>query len=125
MGNYLLRRGFQMLIVLFFSSAATYALLNIAPGGPLQGLRQQQNSATRTITAEDIARIRARFELDLYLPYRFTRWLVGWPRGPIIVGGQAYLADMRVGCRIEVEGSGCQEYVTMADLVGRRTSNGV
>jgi peptide/nickel transport system permease protein len=138
MGNYLLRRSFQMIIVLLLSSAVTYALLMAAPGGPLQGLRQQQNTATKTITAEDIARIRARFELDLYLPYRFTRWLVGWPRGPITLGGQTFLADVTVGCRMPIEEtyrlpdgryavrtSGCQEYVTMKDLVGRRTSSGV
>jgi peptide/nickel transport system permease protein len=138
MTNYLIRRMFQMLIVLVLSSAVTYGLLMIAPGGPLQGLRQQQNSATRTITAEDIARIRARYEMDLYVPLRFTRWLVGWPRGPVTLGGQTFLAGTLVGCRIPTEESvrqpdgrfvirtnGCSDPVTMQDLVGRRTSRGV
>src|SRR5687767_15902274 len=105
MTNYLLRRSFQMLIVLLLSAAVTYALLMLAPGGPLQGLRQQVGTSTRQITAEDFARIRARFELDLYLPFRFTRWLVGWPRGPMTFLGQTYLSDFQVGCNIPVEES--------------------
>jgi peptide/nickel transport system permease protein len=137
MTNYLIRRTIQMMLVLFFSALVTYVLLNIAPGGPLQGLRQQVGTSVRQITEEDIARIRSRFELDLYLPYRFLRWLVGWPRGPIVIGGQEYLAGLVVGCRRPVEESvfengreelrtvGCNEYVTMKSLEGRRTSRGV
>ena len=34
MTNYLIRRLFQMMFVVFFSAAASYALLNLAPGGP-------------------------------------------------------------------------------------------
>jgi peptide/nickel transport system permease protein len=138
MTNYLLRRSFQMMIVLLLSAAVTYALLMLAPGGPLQGLRQQVGTSTRQITAEDIARIRARFELDLYLPFRFTRWLAGWPRGPVSLFGQTYLTDFQVGCNIPVEESyqlpngnfgtrfiGCGDYVLMSELVGRRVSRGV
>ena len=137
MGNYLIRRSIQMLVVLFFSGMATYALLNLAPGGPLQGLRQTAQTSTRQISEEDIARIRARFELDLYLPYRFTRWLIGWPTGPITFGGTQFLKDVEVGCRLPVEESvlvdgreqirttGCNDTVTMEELVGRRTSRGV
>lgn len=138
MTNYLLRRSFQMVIVLLLSAAVTYALLMLAPGGPLQGLRQQVGSSVRQVTAEDFARIRARFELDLYLPFRFTRWLVGWPRGPMTIFGQTYLTDFQVGCYIPVEESvrrpngsyairfaGCGDYVLMSELVGRRVSRGV
>ncbi len=136
MFNYLIRRIFQMIIVLFFSAAASYALLNLAPGGPLTFLSQVQ----RRLNQEDIARIRAYFEMDLFLPYRFTRWLVGQPRGPIIIGGQTYLADLVVGCRqpqeaqvltssgkFETRTIGCREGqdVTLKDLVGRRTSRGI
>ena len=140
MFNYLVRRVVQMTIVLFFSAAASYALLNLAPGGPLAGLAQlAQNSRTR-LTQEDIARIRAYFELDLNLPVRFSRWLIGQPRGPITIGGQTFLADLVVGCRQPLLGEvrqadgtsrtvtiGCRpnQDVTLADLVGRRTSNGV
>ncbi len=138
MTNYLLRRSFQMIIVLLLSAAVTYALLMLAPGGPLQVMLQQLGRSTRQITAEDIARIRARFEMDLYLPFRFTRWLVGWPRGPMTFFGQTYLTDFQVGCNIPVEESyqmengnfgtrwvGCGDYVLMSELVGRRVSRGV
>ncbi len=72
----------------------TYFLFNIAPGGPLTGFQQQQ----RRLTREDIARIRAHYELDLYLPVRFSRWLIGVPSGPITIGGQDVFADFAVGC---------------------------
>jgi peptide/nickel transport system permease protein len=139
MTAYFIRRIFQMIIVVLVSAVASYALLNLAPGGPLQGLRQVQQGGRFQITEDDIARIRAYFELDLFLPYRFTRWLVGEPRGPIVIGGQEYFADLKVGCRKPIESeilnedtgeyesivTGCKEDVLMSDLVGRRTSRGV
>lgn len=139
MGAFFIRRIFQMIIVVLISAIASYALLNLAPGGPLAGLRQQQQSTQFRITEEDIARIRAYFELDLFLPYRFTRWLIGEPRGPVVIGGREYLTDMVVGCRKPVETdvlnektgeydvvvTGCDEAVHMKDLEGRRTSRGI
>ncbi len=138
MTAYLIRRVFQMIIVVLVSAVATYGLLNLAPGGPLAGLRQIQQSSRFQITEEDIARIRAYFELDLYLPYRFSRWLIGEPRGPVVIGGREFLSDMVVGCRKPVETevlnnrgeyefkvTGCNEYVYLKDLVGRRTSRGI
>lgn len=127
-----------MVIVLLASAIVSYALLYLAPGGPTSGLRQQQQGGRNTITAEDIARIKARFELDLYLPYRFTRWLAGFPSGPITIGGQTFFADTPVGCAIpgqvrlrypdgtsEIIEEGCEQYVTFADLTDRRTSRGI
>ena len=137
MTNYLIRRVLQMIVILFFSSMASYALLNLAPGGPLQGLRQT-NDPRKKLTEEDIARIRAYFELDLYLPVRFTRWLFGQPRGPIVIAGKAYFSDYVVGCRkpitadvqlpngkSEIRTVGCKELVTMRSLANRRTSHGL
>ncbi len=133
MSTYLIRRVLQMGLVLFFSSLAGYALLNMAPGGPLAGLRQQ-NDPKKRLTEEDIARIRSYFELDLYLPIRYTRWLIGFPSGPIEIGGQTYLSDFVVGCRkpideMQADGTnltiGCKEYVTLAGLAPRRVSRGI
>jgi peptide/nickel transport system permease protein len=136
--TFLIRRLVQMVIVLLASAIVSYALLYLAPGGPTSGLRQQQQGGRNTITAEDIARIKARFELDLYLPYRFTRWLAGFPSGPITIGGQTFFADTPVGCAIpgqvrlrypdgtsEIIEEGCEQYVTFADLTDRRTSRGI
>lgn len=58
-----IRRLFQMALVLLISAIATYTLLNFAPGGPLAGLRQIQQTGRFQITEDDIARIRAYFEL--------------------------------------------------------------
>lgn len=138
MTSYLIRRVLQMIAVILVSAAASYALLNFAPGGPLAGLKQITQSSKFRITEEDFARIRAYFELDLSVPIRFTRWLIGEPRGPIVVFGKDIFANTPIGCYKEVQATvkdakgnlsiktiGCKEYVYLKDLVGRRTSNGV
>ncbi len=138
MTHYLLRRLAQMFIIVLVSAAASYALLNFAPGGPLAGLRQAQGDQNIRLTAEDVARIRVNFELDLYLPVRFTRWLIGQPRGPIIIGNYEIFGNIVVGCRQPIESTvrnaqgfsetvtvGCAEAVTLRNLIGRRTSRGV
>jgi peptide/nickel transport system permease protein len=127
-----------MILVVFLSAVVSYALLNFAPGGPMAGLGQVTQNSRFRITEEDIARIRQYFELDLILPVRFSRWFIGEPRGPVTIGGHEFLSSMVVGCRkpvqenvLDDEGNyvirtvGCKEYVTLADLVGRRTSRGV
>ncbi len=137
MTNFLIRRLFQMFIVVVLASIVSYALLYIAPGGPLLGLQQQQQGGANRITEADIARIKARFELDLYMPVRFTRWFVGFPKEPIKIGDQVYFADLQVGCattqtvrlrypdgRVEFAEI-CATPVTLADLAGRRSSNGI
>jgi peptide/nickel transport system permease protein len=137
MFNYLVRRFVQMMIVLFFSAIASYTLMSLAPGGPLSFLAQAQIQ----INQEEIARIRAFFELDLNLPVRFSRWLIGFPRGPIEIGGQSFFGDLIVGCRMPIEQTvrdvntgkmwteviGCVpgQDVTLNDLKDRRTSTGV
>ncbi|MFO7169181.1 MAG: ABC transporter permease [Chloroflexota bacterium] len=138
MTSFLIRRLFQMIVVVLLSAIATYGILNLAPGGPLSFIREQQNVGADRITEEDIQRIRARFEVDLYVPYRFTRWLIGQPRGPIEIGGQQFFADLEVGCRtpgqvrlrypdgrVEIVEEGCAVPLYLADLEGRRTSNGI
>lgn len=138
MTAYLIRRVLQSILVVFISAIASYVLLSLAPGGPLSGLRQVQQGGRFQITEDDIARIRATFELDLNLSVRFTRWLIGVPRGPLVIGGTEYFGDMVVGCRKPIESevlnsrgeyeiviTGCKESVYLKDLVGRRTSRGL
>ncbi|MBW7884753.1 MAG: ABC transporter permease [Caldilineaceae bacterium] len=115
MTAYLIRRLFQMTIVVFVVSLFMFFLFNIAPGGPLTGLQQQQ----RRITPEEKARIRAQYELDLYWPVRYLRWLIGWPSGPLIIGGQEWLAELPMGCYLEAtpeEGGGCKDYVYLNEV---------
>ena len=135
--GYIARRLVQMVVVVLISAVATYGLLNLAPGGPLTGLRQQQQGRNR-ITSADVARIRAYYELDLNLPVRFGRWLIGHPRGSIVVAGQEWFANNPVGCTQPIEQNirndegtfetrvtGCEQYVYLADLEGRRVSRGI
>lgn len=113
MTAYLIRRLFQMAFVILLSAAFTYALFNYAPGGPLQGLRQSQ----QRLTPQDFARIRAQFELDLYGPIRFSRWLIGFPSGPIVIGGREFFANVPVGCYIPNERTGqCDDFVYLGEL---------
>ncbi|MBI5352699.1 MAG: ABC transporter permease [Chloroflexi bacterium] len=138
MTAYLIRRVLQGLLVILISAVATYVMLSFAPGGPMAGLRQTQQGNRVRITEEDIARIRASFELDLTVPIRFSRWLIGAPTGPLVIGGKEYFADMVVGCRKPLEAEvlnssgkyetvtvGCKEVVYLKDIVGRRTSRGI
>lgn len=115
MTAYLIRRLIQMVLVIFVVSLFMFFLFNIAPGGPLTGLQQQQ----RRITAEEKALIRSRYELDLDWQWRYTRWLIGWPNGPVTIAGNEYLADFVVGCYIEAtpeEGGGCRDTVTLGEV---------
>lgn len=125
MTNYLIRRVFQMVIVVLLAALFTYFLFTVSPGGPLAGIQQQQ----RRLTREDMARLRAQYEMDFYWPYRFSRWLIGQPSGPIVIGGQERFTNLAVGCylprdeqRVVQDGKevilpkGCDQYVYLADI---------
>ena len=125
MTNYLIRRLIQMAFVVLLAALFTYFLFNISPGGPLAGIQQQQ----RRLTREDLARLRANYELDLYWPIRFSRWFIGVPQGPIAIGGRELFANTAVGCYlsraeqvVEQEGqqvvipAGCDDYVYLSEL---------
>jgi peptide/nickel transport system permease protein len=136
MAAFLIRRLLQMLLVTIIAAICSYSLLYISPGGPVdQLLRERQNDGQQHIGQDDILRVKQRFELDIYAPIRFSRWLMGWPNGPLFgsVG-----ADWVVGCaipgqvrlrypdgRTEIIEEGCAQPVTMASLEGRNGSRGV
>lgn len=136
MVKFLIRRTIQALIVLLLASIVSYGLLYLSPGGPLVQFQQMQRGGPQGPDEEDLQRIRERFELDLFVPVRFTRWLVGFPDGPVSIGGQTFFADQQVGCRPgdvryryadgreEIVREDCVVPVTLADLEGRRVSNG-
>jgi peptide/nickel transport system permease protein len=125
-----------MLLVTIVAAICSYGLLYISPGGPIdQLLGERQNGGQRRIDQTDILRVKQRFELDINLPIRFSRWLIGWPHGPLFgsIG-----ADWPVGCaipgqvrlrypdgRVEVVEEGCQQAVTLGSLEGRKGSRGV
>jgi peptide/nickel transport system permease protein len=76
MTNYLIRRFFQMIIVVLLSTVAIYMLLNVAPGGPLAGLRMQADRRSRPSEA-DMARLEAYLGIDKPLLLRYFTWLIG------------------------------------------------
>jgi len=134
--TFLIRRLFQMFVVTIVACMLSYGLLYLQPGGPIdQFLAERQNSGRDRVTEADLQRVLQRYELDLALPVRFSRWLIGWPTGPIFgsIG-----ANWQVGCaqpgqvrlrypdgRVEIVEEGCAVPVTLADLEGREASRGV
>jgi peptide/nickel transport system permease protein len=76
MAGYLIRRFFQMIIVVLLATVAIYLLLNVAPGGPLSGLNLGADRRAR-FTDADIARIEAYLGLDKPLALRYLTWLIG------------------------------------------------
>ena len=77
MAGYLIRRFFQMVLVVLFSTMAVYALLNVAPGGPLSGLRAASADRRQRVSAVDIARLEAYLGIDKPLFLRYIVWLIG------------------------------------------------
>jgi peptide/nickel transport system permease protein len=138
MTTFLIRRLLQMIVVIVLASIVSYALLYLAPGGPAELDPRRQQSGRSGLREEDIARLKAHYELDLSLVVRFTRWFIGFPDGPVTLGGQTFFADVQVGCAqpaqerwtypdgtVEIVEVGCREPITMADLADRRTSRGI
>ncbi len=76
MTNYLIRRLFQMILVVLLATVAIYVLLNIAPGGPLAGLRNTADQRSRPSEA-DMARLEAYLGLDKPILLRYLTWLIG------------------------------------------------
>lgn len=76
MTNYLIRRLFQMIFVVLLATVAIYVLLNIAPGGPLAGLRNTADQRSRPSEA-DMARLEAYLGLDKPIFLRYLTWLIG------------------------------------------------
>jgi peptide/nickel transport system permease protein len=104
----------------------------------LAGIQQQQ----RRLTREDLARLRAQYELDFYWPFRFSRWLIGVPDGPIVIAGEERFSNFAVGCYLPrdeqvvvqdgetvVIPAGCDQFVFLSDIPELhpdiRSSNGI
>ncbi len=77
MTQYLIRRLLQAILLLFLLSVVFFALVNLAPGGPLAGYGH-----ARRIPQEQVARLKRQLGLDKPLPVQYVVWLVGndWMR---------------------------------------------
>ena len=70
--TYIARRLFQTVVLLFLLSIFLFALVNLAPGGPLAG-----QGRSRQIRPEKIEILKRQFGLDKPLPTQYLIWLVG------------------------------------------------
>ena len=98
MTNYLIRRFFQMMVVVLLSTLAIYVLLNVAPGGPLSGKRLAASDKQRVSDA-DIARLEAYLGLDKPMALRYITWLAGddWLGADWIYVGLSQYKELKTG----------------------------
>lgn len=76
MGRYVLRRLIQALPLLLGISVVSFAILKVAPGGPLAAY-----AANPDITDEDIHRLEKAFGLDQPLYIQYVTWLAKFATG--------------------------------------------
>ncbi len=80
MTNYLIRRLGESFLVLVLSSGVVFAMLYLAPGGPMTEILEFRRQSSRfPVNPEDIERLKRQFDLDLPLWQAYTRWAFGWP----------------------------------------------
>ena len=72
MGHYVVRRLLQAIPLMIIVSIVLFALVNLAPGGPLAGRGQ-----SKRMRPEQIAILKRQFGLDQPLYKRYIFWLVG------------------------------------------------
>lgn len=72
MTTYVARRLIQTVGLLFLLSVILFALVNLAPGGPLAGQGQ-----SRHIDPEKVELLKRQFGLDKPLPTQYLIWLIG------------------------------------------------
>lgn len=77
MGRYIARRLLQAIPMLFLLSIVLFALVNIAPGGPLAG-----HGRSRHMKPEKAEMLKRQFGLDQPIPIQYVVWLIGndWMR---------------------------------------------
>lgn len=138
MTTFLVRRLAQMFLITLLAAFVSYLLFYIAPGGPLAKLAEINQGGRNRLDRDAEARIKKTFDLDLYQVPRFMRWLIGHPRGSLVIGGQEFFQSLQVGCLKEgrarlvyADGTtvetNCIEPVYLKDLPDpqRRVGNGV
>jgi peptide/nickel transport system permease protein len=72
MGRYVVRRLLQAIPMLFLLSIVLFALVNIAPGGPLAG-----HGRSRRMKPQKAEMLKRQFGLDKPLPVQYVVWLIG------------------------------------------------
>lgn len=96
MGAYLVRRLATLPLLLLGISAASFALLNLAPGDPAEIVLRQRNPAQLPSQAE-VAAMRIELGLDAPLPVQYTRWVSGALAGDL---GRSYVTEQPVAAQL-------------------------
>ena len=78
MTQYLIRRLLQGLLTLLAITVIVFLLASAYPGGIMNAYEENPNA-----TAEDLARLRAKYGLDDPLPVRYFKWLGNVARGDL------------------------------------------
>lgn len=88
MGRYLMRRILQTIPILFLISVIQFALINIAPGGPLKAYLENPD-----ISKEDVFRLEEGLGLHDPLPIQYVKWMGNLLRGDL---GRSYFTHRPV-----------------------------
>ena len=96
MGAYLLRRLVTLPLMLLGISAASFALLNLAPGDPAEMVLHQRNPI-ETPSPAAVAAMRAELGLDAPLPVQYARWMSRVLAGDM---GLSYVTEQPVAAQL-------------------------
>ncbi len=92
MGAYLARRLVTLPLLLLGISAASFALLNLAPGDPAEIVLRQRNPGQLPSQAE-VSAMRVELGLDAPLPVQYVRWVSRAVAGDM---GRSYVTEQPV-----------------------------
>lgn len=99
MTAYLIRRSFQMILVVWLATFIIYGLLSFAPGGPLSGLRIQ--TGNQRVSDQDFKRMEKLMGLDKPWHLQYVAWLAGDDWMANVPGLEQYASDRRGILRLD------------------------
>ena len=120
MTTYIARRLVQTVVLLFLLSIILFALVNLAPGGPLSAYGQG-----RRLRPEQAEILKRQFGLDKPLPLQYVYWLVGndWTRVDTNGDGVADASGSRLGILRGDFGFSYRTRKPVLDEIGQRFPN--
>lgn len=120
MVQYILRRLMQATLMVFLLSILFFALMNLAPGGPLAGYGQ-----SRHLSPDRVATVKRQLGLDKPLPLQYVIWLLGndWMRVDAGGPGAAPALGTRLGILRGDFGFSFQTRAPVLTEIGQRLPN--
>lgn len=120
MTTYIARRLVQTVVLLFLLSIILFALVNLAPGGPLSAYGQG-----RRLRPEQAEILKRQFGLDKPLPLQYVSWLIGndWTQVDTNGDGVADASGSRLGILRGDFGFSYRTRKPVLDEIGQRFPN--